>query len=188
MAKTTNSNYVRRRFFFGWFHTGLLAIVLLFSASEGIAQTLWGGTHYGMSPKEVIQKVQGAKRVDNGDNIKDYKELVRLEGIEIVEKIFDASFYFKNEKLGRVILSLREGSGFITCLSVFEKITDALRSKYGEELSPIKKFSSNNLKSVRATWLSGKTSILVNVLQVGETPATFKIIYEVGISKEADKL
>jgi hypothetical protein len=113
-------------------------------------------------------------------------ELLRLEDVELVNKKFTASFYFKASKLSQVTLSLEKGHTFHAATLVFDALTEALRAKYGNEISRRSKRGMLNL--TEAEWLSGRTNINLIVLSVGETDATLNVNYQVRVAREADKL
>lgn len=164
----------------------LLTIVLLLFASNAIAQTLWGGTVYGMSPEEVLKTVEGAKRVEDGTRLHTGSiVLVRAEDVKIVHEYFNVEFFFLNDGLRQVWVTLRDEPPFSSAMSVFGKLTEALRFKYGKELNR----ESNDYGSARieeVTWKSGKTNIHLFAEHVGDNPAMLRLTYQMRL--EAEKL
>jgi hypothetical protein len=166
----------------------LLNIILLCYANYAIAQALWDGTYYGMSKQEVLKTVPGARIIYDGDCLAGgAKELIRAENIKIVNELFNAKFYFINNKLEQVTLTLRNKAPFYKVIIIFDSLTEALRSKYGAELD--KKIDNTSiLKQARATWMAGKTNINMLAMTVGDHPAILNINYQIRVSKEAEKL
>ena len=61
-------------------------------------------------------------------------ELLGPDGIELVGKRFAASFFFQNEKLSQVTLSLEKGHSFQSAMLVFDSLSQALRAKFEREI------------------------------------------------------
>lgn len=167
----------------------LVAFAVLIAVCEvSFAQTLWRETVYGMGPDEVMKLVPEAVpvTVKRGTLNSGAEELLRIDGVEIVNEKFTASFYFKDQKLVQVMLSLESPKSFPTSLRVFDTLTEALRAKYGQELS--RKVSRTPFPHADATWLSGRTNIGVWLMAVDETHVRLNINYQVRLTREADKL
>ncbi len=163
-----------------------LAVALLGVAAH--AQTLWRGTVAGMPPAEVKRLVPEAVPPEGkaGSLATGAVELLRVPNFELVNEQFSASFYFKNDKLSQVTLALRGTKSFESALRTFESVTEALRARYGPELS--RKLPQGSLATAEATWLSGRTNIDLFVLSVAPGHLIFNINYQVRLAREADKL
>jgi len=163
-----------------------MALALLAVHTLTSAQSLWGGTEYGMSVDQVKSAVPNVTTPSNPNHLlDDAQELLRLENVEIVNKRFSASFYFIAGKLTQVTLSLEKGHTFRGATLVFDSLTEALRAKYGREINRDSKRGVLNTAS--ATWMAGRTNI--NVLAMGvENKALLNINYQVRVARDADKL
>lgn len=165
-----------------------LLLFVLSSACPVMAQTLWNGTTYGMSPAKVKSIVPNASKPEespgalSGGSI----ELLRLSGVEIVGHTFNASFYFKDSKLSQVTLSAAEELPFSSRVRTFESLTEALRVKYGKELSS--RASGGVLPTMEANWQSGKTNISVLLMGMGDSGSLLNVNYQVRLAAEAGKL
>jgi hypothetical protein len=165
----------------------LVVFTLLVVSPCSMAQSLWGRTEYGMSLEQVKAAVPSAKPPEKpGDLRSGAQEQLRLGNVEIVNKKFAASFYFLGGKLTQVTLSLPKSQTFDQALLVFDRLTDALRTKYGQEIS--REIKRGPLNKAQATWLAGRTNITVIALSVGKGDALLNINYQVRVARDADKL
>jgi hypothetical protein len=141
-----------------------------------------------MSVEQVKATVPGVAVPEKPDFLNSgAEELLRLENIEIVNKTFSAKFYFISEKLTQVTLTLERRLTFDSTMLVFESLTDALRVKYGQEISrDIKRSTIINI--ARANWLAGRTNISVFAMGVKSSDATLNVNYQVRLARDADKL
>lgn len=169
----------------------VVKVVALFTAltfhSFVLAQSLWGGTEFGMSPSQVRKQYPTSEFSAKPSTLHGgAKGLLVLSGIEIVNKNFSAIFYFNNEKLEQVVLSCEKQPNFDSALLVFTVVSDALRFKYGQEIS--KNVNRGILNQANAVWLSGKTNISMIAMGVENNDAILNINYQVRVAKDADKL
>lgn len=164
-----------------------LAAFSLFCASAH-AQEMWQGTKYGMSVNEVRAQVPAAvlateeSLLANGSAGK----LVVPE-FELVNEKFKVTFYFKDTKLTQVMLSLKEPRSYAAAMRVFNQLTEALRARYGKELS-MASTDMGIMKTSKAEWLSGKTNIGTICTVVSDAPAILNLYYQMRIASEASKL
>lgn len=168
----------------------LIALLLFVLSSAGpvMAQVLWSGTTYGMSPAKVKSTVPNAVKPDDkpGELAGGSLELLRVNGIDIVGQTFNASFFFKDSKLTQVTLSAVDEMSFTGRIETFESLTEALRVKYGKELS--RSASTSGLATMDANWQSGKTNISVFMMEMGKGKSILNINYQVRLAAEAGKL
>lgn len=179
--------FTRRRWSLSVYASAMFSILI--TGTSLCAQTLWQGAAYGMSVDEVRKVVPDAvpPRKDPGHLGDGSQELLRLDGIELVNKKFAASFFFKAKKLSQVTLSLQNGRSFDEALGVFDSLTEALRAKYGPEIS--RKIDRGRLlDTAKATWLLGGTNVSLFLMGVGKDYAVLNVNYQVRLAKEADKL
>jgi len=149
----------------------------LFVASPANAQWPWDGTKYGMSLEQVRTLVPNGKPPSQPDDFPDgLQELLRLENVKIVNTNFSAKFYFKTGKLSQVTLSWESGQTFDNALLVFNSLTEALRAKYGSEIS--REVKRGLLNEAEANWLSGQTNINVLAMSVGEHDSFINVNYQ----------
>lgn len=161
--------------------------ILLFSISAE-AQTLWRGAIYGMSVTQVQEAFQTATApvVDVGSLGSGAEELLRLNQVRLVNHDFIARFYFKDQKLVQVTLSLKEDHTFDSGMLIFESLSEALRVKYGTEIN--KEINRGILNNAIATWLSGRTNISLFTAAIRGGQTILNVNYQVRIAQDADKL
>lgn len=171
-----------------WSNLVLTLLSLVFSTGIA-AQSLWGKTSFGMSPQQVRSVVPGAVESGEGSSTlgSGAKERLRLNKVDLVGETFHASFYFLGNKLSQVMLSLENPPPFRQALGTYEWLIEALRSKYGRELSS--EASPGKTSSMMSTtWLNGRANITVFLGGIADNPSNLNVIYQVRISKDADKL
>ena len=166
-----------------------LSVALILSISvPAEAQSLWGGTTSGMNPSQITEVVKGSRLIQDGDTLgSGARELIRFDDLSVVNESFKVQFYFLKQKLTQVTLSLNGERSFSSTLLVFDSLADALRLKYGKEISG----SIDNrsiLKKAEANWVNGRTNINLLVLTVGNSPAILNLNYQTRLSGESDKL
>ena len=164
---------------------GPILLLVIFSASAQ-EQTLWRKTVAGMSPAEVTRRVPEATPPKGLPNTLEdgAVELLKIPSFALVNQPFSASFYFKRDKLTQVMLSLLTPSTFDSALLTFDSLTEALRAKYGPEIS-----RSRNFFKAEAMWISGRTNITLILFSVAPgAPIIFNLNYQVRLAHEADKL
>ena len=172
-----------------FFQCFLLTVALIISISvPAKAQSLWGDTTSGMNPSQVIEVVKGSRLAQDGDTLgTGARELIRLDDLNVVNELFDVRFYFLEQSLTQVTLGLNDERSFSSTLLVFDSLADALRSKYGKEMSESID-SRSILKKAEANWVTSRTNINLLVLSVGNSPAILNLNYQIRLSEEADKL
>lgn len=165
----------------------LAFLICAFWLSVSTAQTLWGDTVYGMPLEEVQRLIPEAKPPEGKGNTLygGAEELLRIEQFELVDKMFTVGLYFKENKLVQVMMSLRPES-LTSTMSTFEALSDALRAKYGTEVS--RRDSPGSSMTAQAIWLSGRTNITLSVMSSTPSFATLWLNYQVRVAREADKL
>lgn len=165
----------------------LIAMALLAVHTLASAQSLWGGAEYGMTVEQVKSFIPKAITPSIPSRLSDGAQgLLQLENVEIVNKKFTSSFYFIAGNLTQVTLSLEKGHTFDSAMLVFDSLSEALRAKYGREIS--RDIKRGMLNQARATWMMGRTNINVLAISVGENDATLNINYQVRVARDADKL
>ncbi|MBU0908698.1 MAG: hypothetical protein KJ717_03955 [Proteobacteria bacterium] len=165
----------------------LLAIFTLYPL--GIqAQTLWQKSEYGMTAEQVKKLFPDAVHPkETFINEEGEAELLELNEITIVDEPFHVSFLFKDGGLTRVTLLLEGKKKFSEAFYVFEKLTKALRAKYGSELTS--KVERGFLNLAKSSWLSHKTNIELTAMGVEAAGAAALFLnYGVKLSAEVDKL
>jgi hypothetical protein len=161
---------------------------ILTTAPTLCAQTLCHGAAYGMTLDDVKKAVpEAAPPPTKPEHLGDgSEELLRLEGVQLVNEKFTARFFFKAKRLTQVTLSLQKDHTFDDALRVFNSLTEALRTKYGPEIS--RQTHRGMLNTAEAEWVSGRTNVGLIAMSVGENDATLNVNYQVRLAEEADKL
>jgi hypothetical protein len=161
--------------------------IFIFIYGVAQAQTLWGGTRYGMTVNQVKSVVRNTSSPINPDELSDgAQELLRVNNIKIVNKSFNGSFFFKSGKLTQVTLSIEQIDDFNDAILVFDSLTEVLRSKYGNEVS--REIKRGPVNSAGATWMAGRTNLVVSAFGIAGNPSSIDVVYQLRIAQEADKL
>lgn len=156
-----------------------------FSTANG--GELWQGAELGMTPTEILNEQEGARRVQDGEHLgSGAQELVRLSGVVLFDEPFDAEYYFKDRKLVQVTLSASNEISYGKAKSKFIHLKEALTAKYGSPYS--EESLSGFLKKRSASWLDGSRNISALALSVGNADAVLNVVYQERIAKEMDKL
>jgi hypothetical protein len=168
----------------------IVGLALLLSALVCSAQTLWGGTATGMSPNDVrqVQPSAAPPGADGNRIASGALELLRIPVVEIEDAKFTVQFYFLNNKLTQVMLSLHKPATLREVRSVFDRLDTLLRAKYGTEIKSDKKESAS-AKFYDKTWISGRTNILLTAISIGDgNDSILNVVYQTRIAEEASKL
>jgi hypothetical protein len=142
------------------------------------AQTLWGPTTHGMTRAEVMQAVPQAHAASAGST-----NLIVNE-VEIVDQKFTVNLGFTADALDRVSLELKEKVRSPDY--VFERLVEALRAKYGAEVSR-NRMAGFGPVLTEATWSSGRTTIKLSLMQSKDVQR-LNIDYTSRLAEDAEKL
>lgn len=166
----------------------LAALIAILGATQAFAQPLWQSTVAGMSVEQVQAVVPGAASPRSSpETLKGgATELLRLDDFDLVGRKFSISFFFVDTRLTQVTISLEKGQSFSSAMLSFDALVEALRAKYGQELTREAKRGVLNVSS--ATWLSGQTNINLFAMSVRETNAVLNLNYQIRLAQEAKKL
>jgi hypothetical protein len=170
----------------------VVIVFLCLFGTQVNAQQLWQESQFGMTLPQVRERFPNAISPTSPNTLYGGAiELLRIPEIEIVGHKFKSSFFFRNDKLVQVTVSLAEKTTSYGARLVFDSLIDSLRAKYGAELSN-KNNSIGQDTSLEATWLSGRTNIILyytvyDSLYSKSSPV-LNLIYQVRLAAEADKL
>jgi hypothetical protein len=167
-------------------------MLLALSFNAQAAETLWGGSYYGMTPTDLKKVYRSAitppkltSTFEDGTT-----NLFVLNDYEIAKHKFDINFFFKNNSLTEVMFILQKEKNTFDIIDFYDQITLMLRLKYGNEIE--NKIEKNALYYfARKTWINreGLNIMLVTFLIKGNKgKPIFNIVYQYRISKEARKL
>ncbi len=116
-----------------------LSVFVLFTAlpaPQAVAQVLWNGAAYGMSPAQVQARLPQSQVPDSPDELAGGEsEGLRMDDVELAGHRFQASFFFAGDALAQVTLSqlaAREGA---VDRQVFEDVAHALEAAHGAPLA-----------------------------------------------------
>ncbi len=157
------------------------------ATSAASAQILWDGTRYGMTVEEVKTAVPAAIVPTRPDRLHNGAvELLRRDDVKILGHDFRASFFFLHNRLDEVMLSLKNPGRFGAAMLVFESLSDALRARYGRELS--RSVERHPLNRAQAAWIAGRTDIAMLVFAIGDNEAVLTITYGIRLAASKDTL
>jgi hypothetical protein len=151
-------------------------------ASES-AQALWQQAEYGMTVEQIMTAFPGSNRLaeEEQDSLASgAMELVRGARVEVAGHQFDPRFFFQDDKLVQVTLSLRDVNDGTESLLVFETLVTTLQDRYGQEVS-----MQHEGFLHRAEWHSGMTRIALFLSAFGRADHTLNIVYQVIAAADA---
>jgi len=164
----------------------LLSLLSLAAATMPLAaQDLWNGTKMGMSEAELRAKVPGLEVAKEPAELFDgTKAKLMLPKVEIGGESFVANFYFKEEKLLQVMLTLpnKQERTFDQLVPLIDTLVADLGKKHGKPTetkrddNPVRKFASYQ-------WTTKTTRLSVNSGGVDRLPAFLTITYQ-GVSSK----
>jgi hypothetical protein len=163
---------------------------LIWSAQPVSAQALWQNATVGDTPAAVLSKFEGA--INSNDPEKDKlgdgsQCLVRIEHIELVGKPYRVCFYFVKSKLTQVSLGLQESLKGYSAELHYDRVVQALISKYGERSSVGR--DHGMMVMFTDDWYREGMNVSAIMIYVGrDGPAVINLNYQIRIAKEADKL
>ena len=137
----------------------VLFFVLGLMCCSAQAQELWRSAVYGMTPAQIQSAFPEAALASKPAPLRDgANNLLSLRNVQIVGRLFEADFYFLEDRLVQVKL-VAEISGVVNdSLLVFEDIARALRDKYGPELN--KEMKRDGLgATASADWITKEITI-----------------------------
>ena len=137
----------------------VLFFVLGLMCCSAQAQELWRSAVYGMTPAQIQSAFPEAAPISKTAPLRDgANNLLSLRNVQIVGRLFEADFYFLEDRLVQVKL-VAEISGVVNdSLLVFEDIARALRDKYGPELN--KEMKRDGLgATASADWITKEITI-----------------------------
>jgi len=165
-----------------------IAAVFFLLASTGIhAQSLWKESRVGMTVQDVQSAFPEAHAPADPQKLHDGSgERLELDGVDLVSQKFKALFYFRGEGLSQVTLKLQDEASAKAAELVYDRVSVALRSKYGAEVEHSEKHGMMEMRA--ATWMSGPTNISVLYNAIGNSDPLLNINYQVRISSDARNL
>ena len=172
----------------------VVIIVLLLTIQINVFSepvVLWGSTHLGMTPDEVLTTVPDSRPnfVSEGDELVDGAvPLIVRDGFQLVGEEFQVFFYFIDQRLIQVTLDYSQGQTFHDAKRVFDSLLTALRVRYGQELSNDEHNFEGVMRVLKTQWISGRTSVLLRLLSLPDLPPILRVVYQTRIADEADKL
>jgi hypothetical protein len=161
---------IRLRRFFG-------ALALCALSLTASAQELWQGASAGMSEAQVRQLFSGVATssrppLEDGTEVK-----LELGDVQILGATFRARFFFKTARLVRVSLAHEGPDKSEVEVNVLEgRLLDALRTKYGRELSR-DVVGASSVHSEVTKWTSAGAAITLTHISVRGS-ASLGVIYE----------
>lgn len=147
---------------------------------------LWAHTCYGMTVDEVLKAVPNATAhapIDGQKVLKDAFELVLGPNQTIDSEKFAPHFYFSDNHLVEVVLTMESQTDAYKAQLVFDNVVDDLRAKYGTELS----LRTSDITH-EGTWLNHGTNISLLLVTIpGGTPV-MNIVYQRRINQDTGRL
>lgn len=169
----------------------LIFLVFCFLGSAAAhAQALWGGTVYGMSVDEVKAAVGGAIDVVDGGKLQGGEvERLKVDNVQIVGKNFSARFFFAGQRLHQVSLSPTEDLTLTSAELTVDRLIEALRSRYGQEISA-KNDRTSGMTTRVYSWMNGESNITLSLISLRsrDSKPVLGLAYQLRVSKGAENL
>lgn len=154
------------------------AMAILAFSNLAHAEVLWGKVESGASVEDVAKLYPNGNRITPNDKqkLKNGASLqYKIDSVDVVNKPFDAAFYFLDGKLYQVSLTYESKESTNVCELTSDGVQEALVSKYGKE---IKAARSGGLGvSKNASWISGKNTISLAMFSFGGPDCTIFVTY-----------
>lgn len=165
-------------------HAKLIALILGFVCPCAMAQQLVLGTTYGMSQGEVkalLPKAAPGTQVTLPDGS---EELLRLNSARLLGHSFSASFFFRDDQLVRVGLTLKGTPASTEARIISQKVFQALRKTYGSEIDIIDRTfrlgnGESSQHSLIARWNVEKTDVDLFAMSGDTTPPMLIVSFAV---------
>ena len=138
------------------------------------AQELWPRTWAGMSVREVKAMFPDAMAPTSPA---EREVLLTIPTIDFADEAYRVAFFFRDEKLDKVVLNFIGSKSFDDLLSVYNSVVDILRAKYGREASH-RSERSTSIRNEEHTWLTEERTVQVNMTSFLEADAVFAIRYQ----------
>lgn len=154
------------------------AIAILAFSNLAHAEVLWGKVESGASVDDVAKSYPNGNRITPNDKqqLKNGASLqYKVESVDVVNKPFDAAFYFLEGKLYQVSLTYRSKESTHVCELTSDSVQEALASKYGKEIKAERSGGLGVSKS--ASWISGKNTISLDMFSFGNPDCTIFVTY-----------
>jgi hypothetical protein len=167
----------------------ITAVFVALATVPAGAQTLWHETLIGMTADEVKAIVRDAVPPEKPGRGTDGSEILLIvPTIDIVNKQFKASFFFKEARLRAVSLTPTAQEPTHLAMMTFNSLVTALRSRYGNELS-FQREENEMFGPVRkVTWASGSSTIELYLIGIGRDSASMGVNYSTKLAASANKL
>lgn len=160
-------------------HRSILgAMLLLLLPNLALAQQLWGPTTPGMTPDEVVQAVDGAYLHESGDRLATGAiEAVRRDGYELAGEAFTQRFFFLNDGLTQVTMSLDNTRDFDALQGLIDSLSEEMRERYGEPVDSAIT-TAGTMRQAKMGWVDGRRKIRIFSMTMGEDDALLNVNYQ----------
>jgi hypothetical protein len=114
----------------------LAFMVMLGASIVGYSQTIWQDIEYGMTAEQIKNLYPNAYVPNKPGKYKDgYADFLKVDNLKLVNESFTVIFIGKDNRVSWVQLSLNNGYTARQCEVIFETLSHALTSRYGDEKS-----------------------------------------------------
>ena len=149
------------------FLAGLIASAFLVASPAAHATELWQGAEAGDSEAEFLARFDKAARPADPDSLDDDTYCnVWIESLEVVGEPFQACFFFTDDQLVQVMLTMKDEPSAREGEAIFDRILEGLRARYGEEDSL--KRDGGMLTIHNADWFSDDLEVNLILVYVGD--------------------
>ena len=169
--------------------TVLLALYLSIFSVSATATELWQGAQSGQSAEEILLAFENARPNPSPDTLNTGASCdLKIDQLQVARYSFAVCFFLLDGKLDQVTLSLDSDVVGKGGHAVFDRVLEALRSKYGEE-NDLEKKEGSFLTTSDANWYLGDLNINLLMLFVGDDgDVSVNINYQTRVSQGAANL
>jgi len=155
-------------------------------AGSAGAQELWRGSQIGMSVSETSALLPEAQPTTGSALRTGEAPLLKVGGFELADEPFAATFFFKDDRLSRVILEPEREVSRSTSLHLARRLIALISVKYGSPFDCEERQTSSIGVFTDCNWLSSGTAIQVYGADSDIIPPNAFVSYSKAVDSSPD--
>jgi hypothetical protein len=151
------------------------------------ATELWRGAGSGESQADILARFSDARLNPSPSTLGDGASCeVYIKNLDVARYPFQVCFYFLDDKLKQVMLSLTSGAKRRAGKTAYNTVMEALRSKYGAADNSVR--MPDDFMTEDA-WYLGDLNVNLVMFSVSEdSEVSFNVVYQTRVSENAKNL